>query len=212
MSLDTIKKDDQLNLDNKTSTQHFDAFTAGIDPGGLRTQSEIKLLICYIISSIGSGIAKNDIVTVFQENGLANYFEVNNAFSDLIDNNNIKGKDDNPDLYILTSTGKMIATQLESSLPLSIREQALSATINLIAKVKSQNENRVEIIPENNGYKLICHISDGTIDLMSLSIFVPDILQAELVKKNFHNNPGVVYRALLALVTGHKDMLEDILK
>ena len=28
----------------------FDAFSAGITPGGLRSKNDIKLLICYILS------------------------------------------------------------------------------------------------------------------------------------------------------------------
>ena len=57
----------------------YDAFSAGVEPGGLRSRNEIRLLICYIICRIDGGITKNQITTVLCETSLANYFEVSQA-------------------------------------------------------------------------------------------------------------------------------------
>ena len=38
----------------------FDALTAGVKPGGLRSKQDIKLLICYLLSSIPQGLSKTD--------------------------------------------------------------------------------------------------------------------------------------------------------
>ena len=50
------------------------------------------------------------------------------------------------------------------------------------------------------------------LDLMSFSLYVPDYAQAKLVRKQFLRDPEIVYKALLALVTGEHDLVEDILK
>ena len=31
-----------------------DAFTGGIAPGGLRTKNDIRILLCYLLSSVGA--------------------------------------------------------------------------------------------------------------------------------------------------------------
>ena len=54
----------------------FDAFTGGIEPGGLRSKDEIRILICYLLTSVSAPLSREDILSIMQENGFANYFEV----------------------------------------------------------------------------------------------------------------------------------------
>ena len=63
----------------------FDALTGGVEPGGLRNKSDIRLLICYLLSSIDAPLSKQDIVQIMQENGLANYFEVMDSLSEMVE-------------------------------------------------------------------------------------------------------------------------------
>ena len=64
-------------------------FTGGVNLLGLKSKNDIKLLICYLLASIDAPLSKEDIITILQDNELANYFEINDAISDLLDNNNI---------------------------------------------------------------------------------------------------------------------------
>lgn len=190
----------------------FDAFTAGIEPGGLRSKNDIKLLICYLLSSIKTGLTREDIFAVLQENGLANYFEAAAAFADLLQSDNIYCEDPNAKLYNVTKSGQLISEQLDIALPISVREHALSAAMNLMARVKREQENQVRIQKNENGYTVQCSVSGGDMDLMSFSLYVPDMLQAKMVKKNFHKDPERVYRCMLALVTGNEDLISELLR
>ncbi len=108
--------------------------------------------------------------------------------------------------------GREIAAQLDVTLPLSIREKTVAAAINLLARAKREQENRVEIKKNEKGYTVTCHVSDGEMDLMTFSLYAPDLYQARLMKKNFHRNPEIVYRTLLAAVTGSRDLAADALR
>lgn len=191
----------------------FDAFSAGVNLGGLRSKNDIKLLICYMLASVNQALAKDEIVSVLQENGLANYFEINDAFSDLIGNNNISKNRDNPDKYVVTESGKLIVNQLDTALPISIREKTLAATINLLAKVKRENENVVTIKKEENGCYVSCNVSGGdNVNLLTINLFVPDTKQAELVKQNFQEDPNLIYTCMLALLTKNHDLIKSALE
>ena len=190
----------------------FDAFTAGVNPGGLRSKIDIKLLICYILTSIKEPMSKEDVISILQNNNLANYFDTSDSFSDLFESGNIKKVNENSNLYTVTESGKLIATHLDSALPITIREKALCATINLMAKIKRETENTVDIKKDKNGYSVTCNISGGEIDLLSFNLYVPDKLQAELVKENFQKNPGVIYECLLALLTKDKELAKNAMK
>lgn len=191
----------------------FDAFSAGVNLGGLRSKNDIKLLICYMLASVNQALSKEEIVSVLQENGLANYFEINDAFSDLIGNNNISKDSDNPEKYAVTESGKLIVNQLDTALPISIREKTISATINLLAKVKRENENVVTIKKADNGCHVTCNISGGDdVNLLTINLFVPDMRQAELVKRNFQEDPNLIYTCMLALLTKNSDLINNALE
>ena len=64
----------------------FDAFDEGIELGGLRNRDEIRLLICYILRAVDAPISKQNLNDSMLQDGLANYFEINQAISELLKN------------------------------------------------------------------------------------------------------------------------------
>ncbi len=67
----------------------FDAFDQGIELGGLRNRDDIRLLICYLLKAIDKPIEKAQLNDAVLENGLANYFEINQAIGELLSNASI---------------------------------------------------------------------------------------------------------------------------
>lgn len=191
-----------MSLDNFLVTPEF---------RNLKSQNEIKLLICYMLCSVNIGLSKNTIISAIQDSNLANYFEASAAFSDLLQNKNIFCVDANEQLYTVTKSGKLISNQLDVTLPLTVRQLALSATLNILSKIKLENENLVEISQNEHGYSVTCRVSGGKMELMSLTLYVPDMLQANFVKENFHNDPEFVYRCILAAATQNKELVKEIL-
>ncbi len=190
----------------------FNAFSAGVELGGLRNKSEIKLLICYLLASVSTPLSKSDIISIIQDNGLANYFEVTDSIAELTENGNLLLSGEKEELCAISETGRMVAKQLDKSLPSAVRDKAVAAAINLLAKAKRESENKVEILKADRGYNVVCHISGGQMELMNFTLYVPDMYQANMVKDQFHRAPETVYRMLLALVTGNDDLAAEILK
>lgn len=189
----------------------YDAFTAGVEPGGLRNSADISVLICYMLNTINKPMKKEDIITAIQQHGLANYFEVNAAIAELLKNENIKTTGGS-DTYTVTEHGKMIARQLDSTLPYTTRDKAVSASIRLLERQKLERENPVKVEElESGGYNVTFSITDGEISLMSFTIFLPSSSQVELVKKNFYDDPQFVYSVLLSTLTKNKELLKEAL-
>lgn len=195
----------------------FDALTGGIEPGGLRSKSDIRLLICYLLSSIDAPLSKQDIIQIMQENGLANYFEVMDSLAEMIEKGTIDSTSYNAlneadDCVICNSISRNIAKQLDTTLPLSVRDRAVTAAFSLLAKAKREKENHVDIIETKQGYQVECHISGGEMDLMFFKIYVPDLHQARMVKEKFQLNPERIYSILLASVTDDTALLAELLQ
>lgn len=184
----------------------FDAFSAGIEPGGLRNTKEIRILICYLLVSIDAPLRKEDIIAILQENGLANYFEITTALSDLADKGSIIT--DNG-LCAAGESARLIAKQLDGSIPTAVRERTMAAALKLLAQVKRERENTVDITQTAHGCQVTCHISGGDMELMSVSLYVPDLQQASVVKRNFHDNPNMIYQAMLAVLTRDQQLMTE---
>lgn len=190
----------------------YDALDEGIEPGGLRTRSNVKLLICYILNSLKNPIRKDIVITSMMKNGIANYFEIIDAFVDLQNKENIILTDEAKEMYTVSKSGKLIAGSLGEDLPLTVRERTLSAVCDLLMRERSENENTTEIIKQKNGYMVDCHVKGGESDLFSFQLYVPDSKQARLVKKNFQSNPEMIYKIMIAAITGNTEFAEQTLE
>ena len=134
----------------------FDAFTGGVAPGGLRSKSDIRILICYLLKSVDAPLSGEDIIRVMQEKALANYFEVNDALSALVSLGNIRREEDGT--YVLEPQGKSVADNLDVLLPLSVRDKAIAAAMSMLASAKIERENAVTTTRTDNGYNVSCHM------------------------------------------------------
>ena len=184
-----------------------DAFTGGVEPGGLWNKNDIRILLCYILTSVGAPLSRESISEIMQGKALANYFEVGDALDSLLRQGNVTVDEDGA--FSVTDSGREIAASLDVSLPLSVRDKALEAALRLTAEQKARRENKVELLEAENGFQVRCHVSGGETELMTISIYVPDKAQAELVERNFYRDPEGVYRLLLAALTGDKTYAED---
>lgn len=176
-----------------------DPFSAGVQPGGLRDIMEIKILVCYVINALKIPFTREEINTIFQREGLANYFLTNSAIDDLIekDNLHINEKDE----ITLTESGIHIAELLDVDLPKSIRRKAINTALALKTYRRREHENKIVIEKRENDWNISITLFDTDSEMMKLDLAVADILQAEEIKKNFLNNPQKVYEGIIQLLT-----------
>ncbi|MDR0739043.1 MAG: DUF4364 family protein [Oscillospiraceae bacterium] len=188
-------------------------FTSGVDLGGLRKREEIKVLICYILLNKNMVISKDEIIKSLVENNIANYFEVASAFSELLSSEKIKENKKNKDKFLLTKDGELIAKELETILPVTVKEKAVSTAISLMIKAKIENENKIKISKNSDyGYEVVLEISGGNFNLMTIRIYVPDLFQANFIKNNFYKSPEIFYQCFLAVSTRNKNILKEMLE
>jgi len=192
---------------------NFDAFSGGIEPGGLRNKSDIGILICYMLHNINSPFPEDDIIGIIQENSIANYFETSAAIAELVKCGNIKYTDDNKKNLQITNNGILISSQLYDTVSVTVRQKTIGAIMRLAAQKKLEKENPVTVSQaDGGGYNVNFRITDGMRDLMSLTLFVPNIDEVRTVKNNFYQRTDKIYSAVLASVIGDDNMIAEALK
>ena len=136
-----------------------DAFSAGVEPGGLWHKNDIRILLCYIMASVGAPLSRQDLSRIIQEKGLANYFEAEDALASLVAQGNVAQEPDG--CYTVTAAGREIAHSLDATLPLSVRDKALKAAFTLLAHAKAQREKQVALRVTETGLQVTWHGSVG---------------------------------------------------
>jgi hypothetical protein len=187
-----------------------DAFTGGVDPGGLWVQNDIRILICYILDSVQAPLSQEDLSRIVQGRGLANYFETGDALAALEKLGHVRREEAG---FTVTETGREIAARLDAELPVAVRDKALEAALLLLAEARARREHRVEVEEQPNGCQVTCRIGGGgDRDLLRVSLYVPDRAQAQLAEERFYQNPDRVYRLVLAALTGDLEYAEELLR
>lgn len=193
----------------------LNAFTAGVEPGGLTRGYEIKILVCYLLGQIGTGMTFTQINDALLHRGLVNYFELANALSDLAESGHLKAEDcagkQEDTIYRLTDLGRQTADTFANTLPASVREKAVKSARHQLLRRKIESSNHAAIRQAEDGYVVDMTICDIGSDLLSVSLFMPTEQEAQQVRQHFLSDPLLVYKGVLALLTGDLETVGQLI-
>lgn len=183
----------------------YDAFAGGIEIGGLRNMLEIKILICYILESVKTPMKRNQICDSLQKTGLVNFFDTNSAIDELLENDTIREQEYAGETHlVVTERGGNSAIALENTLLPGVRDRAVKAALNIVSRARSERENNVKIENAEDGCNVTFEIQSAGVNLLSLTLNVADVLQAEQLKEGFFDDPGALYSDIIERLIGEK--------
>ena len=129
-------------------------------PGMLTNLMDIKILICYLLNSVGEPMDKEQMIDMIFENDIAEYFDIRAAVMQLVENGNVT---ENSEGFIaLTHSGREAAEQLESSLPFTAREKVVREGLKITTLSKRKKANKAEIEKTKDGVFVHCELLDDT--------------------------------------------------
>ena len=186
----------------------FDAFAGDIALGGLRSMLEIKILVCYMLSRVKEPMTRKQLCDCLQEEGLVNFFDLNEAIDDLLKQKMLQEEEYlNETCLTVTEAGRSNAETLETTLTNTLRERSVKSALKMLSRAKAERETNVEIEKTETGYNVTFKIEGLGENLLTVSLYAADILQAEQLKENFLNNPSLEMMFLKRLKN-----IENILK
>ncbi len=189
-------------MDNK-------AITAGVRIGGLSDRTEIKILLCYLLSELKQPITQNQLIECVCGQELVNYFEMQSALQHLLDNKLIK-EDENG--YSILPEGKDIARQLESVVSTTVKRYAYTMAVNILQYESLKKQHKIKISPvEGGGFNLHCSIEDDEFTIFSMDIVMPDEKSAEFAGEQFILKGQDIFKCVLGITTDTPAMYRDFL-
>ena len=187
----------------------LDAFPVDDTVGGIRSTEKIRIIICYILNDIGSPMSRDALQSALYDNGIANYFEISQAIDDLLKVGAVEYREtDGSTVLFINQKGTQIAKELENELSVYIKSKAVKAARLTLIYEKRQNENDIVITKiSDKKYRLDITMHSGISsenandELLKVSVFVTDLLQAENMKQSFINNPVMLYTKVIEGLT-----------
>lgn len=179
-----------------------DAVSAGVSQvGGLFGSAEIKILICYILSSINEPVPGDLLANDLHYYGIANCFEVNDAIALLCRTGQLKVFNEKENTYVITQSGRDIAETLKTSLPIAVKDRAYAVAVKMLTRFKSSKETDIKISREGDKTFITCSAIDGETPFMSVKLLVTDEEQAIYIKNKFLNDSSGIYSKIIDLLT-----------
>lgn len=171
--------------------------------------NDIKIFILYIINSLNKPMKYEDINDVIVQDGIVTAIDFADCFADLIDNGNIKEFRDGDDRYYeLSGQGRVIVESLQNDIPKSIRAQGLKSAFRMMDFKERGSKISATFAPRDDGkYDLCCQIIDNKQLSLEIKIVVESSRQLELMMHNFDDRPEVMYRGVIALLSGDMEYL-----
>ncbi len=179
-----------------------DALTAGVNQvGGLFSTAEIKILICYILSTVNEPVPANLLTNTLHYEGIANAFEVSDAIALLEKSGQIAVGDKECDGYIITESGKDIANTLKSSLSNTVKRRALDVSLRMLTRFKNGRDTDIKVTHEDDNTFITCQALDRGTPILSVKLLVGDDIQAAAIREKFLDNAQKLYPEIIKLLT-----------
>ena len=181
----------------------LDAFPVDDTVGGIRSTEKIKIIICYIIVNTTAELSRDSIQSALYDNSIANYFEISQAIDDLL---KVGAITENNGILSISEKGLQIANDLKDEISVYIKNKAVRSTALTSILEKRTRENDVTITKiDTKKYKLDITMYSGlnkeSDEMLHLSVFVSDEMQAQVMKQTFLNNPANLYEKIIGALT-----------
>lgn len=174
-------------------------------------QYEVKILLAYFLYQIDRPVTPNQLTEIATGDEIVNYFLFSEAVNEMLRSGTIELTEiDGTNYYVLTEKGKEGALSFKKLVSKSVRDRIYAAGLRFFTKLKNQRDVTFEITELEKGYSVHCKCVDNDITLMDLTMFAPDLGEAEYVKSKIMMNPTDFYCKVMDFIIENEEYVPSI--
>lgn len=165
--------------------------------GFVRERLDIKILILYILARLPGPVDRESLADIVFRDGGVNYFTFADCLSELISTGHIHKENGK---YEITARGREDGAMIETSLPISVRDNADVGMLPVAEKISRDALVRTSHMNGNAGCTVNLTLSDGKGIILDLSALVGDEDLASQIEKKFKVNAEDYYMRILNML------------
>ncbi|MBR6070423.1 MAG: DUF4364 family protein [Ruminococcus sp.] len=172
----------------------------------------LNILICYLLYKIGKPVSVEHLYDIIINTGVINYFYYQDSIDYLLTNGLITEEQDDKGVncYVLQPKGTVCAKELKTFAPKAYRDKLVLAALRYFARLKYEQEIKIEYIELESGVYTHIRCLDVKNDLMDLKLFAPDMGQAKLIGEKVMLNPAGFYGKVIELALSNEEDPYDL--
>jgi hypothetical protein len=169
-----------------------------------------NILLCYLLYRIGKPVCASHLYDIAVGNEIINYFTYQESLSYLTEHGSValEKREDGNDVYCLLPIGEQTALELRNYVGKPYRDKLVSAAFHYFARLKRENEVKIEYIPLKKGYYVHVRCLDIQDDLLDMKLYAPDRTQAKYLGEQIMRNPAGFYGKILDAAFSNKEKEE----
>ena len=177
------------------------------------SMNNVKIFVLYLMRNVNYPLDFVTINEIVMQSDYIMYLDLAEAFHNMVDGRLIEevATNENGDpLYFVTARGAMVAEQLKSDILPSILDRSLTAAFRYLdfkrrgITVDCTSERRAD---QTFDVTVIVREKDKV--LMQTTVNVDSEYRSRQMRENFRERPDVVYRGIIAMLTGNANYLFD---
>lgn len=172
-----------------------------ITPEDMFDSGNLKILICYVLSTVNEAVPITETAQLFHYEGIANYFDTQTALYELEKDGYIKLIKNNGDMYVITDKGRDLNNTLKDTVSYILKEKVYNAVLKMLSRYKAERDTDIVIEKKQNGALLTCKVTNNGEVLFSFQILLPNIPQADSLKEHILKDPKYYYDSFINILT-----------
>ena len=177
------------------------------------SMNNVKIFVLYLMHNIGYPLDFVTINDIVMQTDYIMYLDFAVAFHEMLDSGLIceNGKEETGEaLYSVTHKGMVVAEQLRCDLLPSILDKSLACALRYLdlkrrgVVVDCTSQKR-----SDQTFDVSLTIKEKSKTILTATINVDSEYRSKQMRENFRDRPDVIYRGLIALLTGKVDHLID---
>ena len=175
-------------------------------PEDLFFGADLKVLICQMLTALNEPVPIIEMAQLFHYEGIANYFDAQTAIFELEKEGYIATSEKTKDMVIITPKGSNLSNTLKDSVSALLREKVYDVVVKMLTRYKAERDTDIKIEEKNGGFLLTYSVMGGEEPVLSFSIMLPNMAQANHLKEHILKNPKYYCDSFIELLT---ENLED---
>lgn len=165
----------------------------------------VKIFVLYLMENINYPLDFITINDIVMQTDYVMYLDFAEGFGEMLDADLVKKVDYNgEECYVVTEKGKCVARELNGELLSTVLDQSLARALRYIDFKKRGIVCKCEIKELDDGRcEVSCSFTENKEAIFDMKYIVDTYDRARRMKDNFYDKPEVIYRGMLALMSGN---------
>lgn len=171
--------------------------------GFLHNQTDVKILILFILSRIDTPLSGQEIYEVAYQDESLNYFTLAESLPQLEATGHIA--QNGSGRYTITEKGRKNGASLEDALAVPVVQKVLSAIEHKQMLLRREGYITTAVSQDENGYWIVTlRYRDDKLPMMTLSLMAPSEQLGQAMAKNLKKQADSLYKMNFDAATDHK--------